>query len=100
MNNDSDYETITGVDGRPVRVIRDKKSVKVPLQMMDHETVRPQRASLRDALHRPGYRTASMLQQHTAQAATDATLVAARAAKEAAYAQYQKGTPSLLGTPL
>jgi hypothetical protein len=71
-------------------VVRPGGRVRVPVTMMDHDTVTPQRTLLRDALHRPGFRTAAMLKQYTTDAATDATLVAARAAKEAAYMDYQR----------
>ncbi len=51
------------------------------------------------AAHRPGFRTQSMLQRHTADAARDATYVAACDAKEAAYMEYQRDLISSWRSP-
>ena len=87
MNDDDNYEVI---DGKRTKIVRDGGRVVTKMLAMDEQTVTPRRPMRDAALHRPGYRTGQMLQQHTADAATDATLVAARDAKEAAYMDYQR----------
>ncbi len=59
-------DVVTGHDGRPVRIIRDKCVVRVPVMLRDADTVRGQIAATRAAIHdgahsqyglnRPGYR--------------------------------------------
>jgi hypothetical protein len=59
-NDDDNYETITGRDGRPVRVLKDGHHIRVSLTMRDslQRPVTVVDAFGNDglALHQPGYR--------------------------------------------
>ena len=87
-NDDNSFETIIGHDGRPARIVRDKRGIRVPLRLMDQALSPSVRAAMRDSttpLHdgrgnKPGHKPGFVI--------SDAAQNDAK--KQRAYAEYEK----------